>query len=65
MLGSRKVFKHRFYYTNKYGQETAYDEVETWEEAQQKWEKYGKSMSGLYMVSKYFDTMVMLPADTE
>ena len=65
MIFNRKVFKHRFYYTDRYGKETAYDEAKTWDEAQQKWEEYNKSMPGLYMVSKYFDTMVMLPADTE
>ena len=64
MLGYRKVFKHRFYYKNKYGQDTAYDEAETWEEAQQKWEQY-KYIDSMYLVSKYFDTALFLPPDTE
>jgi hypothetical protein len=60
MTTYEKVFKHRFYFAS----DEPFDEVLTWEEANEKWKKYNQVDDGIYMVSKYFDTITILPPKT-
>ena len=61
MIFNRKVFKHRLYAKDEYGRDTPIDETESWEEAQEMLKKYKSSMPEVYMVSKHFDSIPILP----
>ena len=63
MIFNRKVFKHRFYSKDEYGRDTPIDETESWEEAQEMLKKYKSIIPEVYMVSKHFDSVSMLPPE--
>ena len=63
MIFNRKVFKHRFYSKDEYGRDTPIDETESWEEAQEMLKKYKLIIPEVYMISKHFDCLPILPPE--
>ena len=63
MIFNRKVFKHRFYAKDEYGRDIPINETESLEEAQEMLKKYKSIIPEVYMVSKYFDSVPMLPPE--